>query len=88
MKIFDLGLFSWSSSSGVRTYITRKIEYIRRRSHLHHVVFVPGAADSVTTQGRSKVVVLPECGHLPHVEKAEAFVSELEAFIGERRAAA
>jgi pimeloyl-ACP methyl ester carboxylesterase len=36
----------------------------------------------------SKAVVLPECGHLPHIEKAEAFVSELESFIGERRIAA
>ncbi len=36
----------------------------------------------------SKAVVLPECGHLPHVEKPEAFVSELEAFIGARRIAA
>jgi pimeloyl-ACP methyl ester carboxylesterase len=36
----------------------------------------------------SKAVVLPECGHLPHIEKADAFVSELESFIGERRSAA
>jgi pimeloyl-ACP methyl ester carboxylesterase len=36
----------------------------------------------------SKAVVIPECGHLPHVEKADAFISELAAFIGERRIAA
>lgn len=36
----------------------------------------------------SKAIVLPECGHLPHVEKGEQFVSELEAFIGEQRVAA
>lgn len=36
----------------------------------------------------AKVVVLPECGHLPHVEKGEVFVAEFEAFIGEQRAAA
>ncbi len=36
----------------------------------------------------SKAVVLPECGHLPHIEKADAFVSEFEAFIGELRIAA
>jgi pimeloyl-ACP methyl ester carboxylesterase len=36
----------------------------------------------------AKAIVLPECGHLPHVEKGEAFVSELDAFIGERRVAA
>jgi pimeloyl-ACP methyl ester carboxylesterase len=36
----------------------------------------------------SKAVIVPECGHLPHIEKADAFVSELEAFIGEQRIAA
>jgi pimeloyl-ACP methyl ester carboxylesterase len=36
----------------------------------------------------AKAVVFPECGHLPHVEKGDAFVSEFVAFIGEQRAAA
>ena len=36
----------------------------------------------------SKAVVLPECGHLPHVEKEDAFAAELEAFIGAMRIAA
>jgi pimeloyl-ACP methyl ester carboxylesterase len=36
----------------------------------------------------AKAVVLPQCGHLPHIEQADRFVSELEAFIGERRIAA
>jgi pimeloyl-ACP methyl ester carboxylesterase len=36
----------------------------------------------------SKAVILPECGHLPHVEKGDVFAAELEAFIGEQRIAA
>jgi len=36
----------------------------------------------------SKVVIVPECGHVPHVEKAATFVSELENFIDGMRAAA
>jgi pimeloyl-ACP methyl ester carboxylesterase len=36
----------------------------------------------------AKAVVLPECGHLPHVEKGDAFAAELESFIGETRIAA
>jgi pimeloyl-ACP methyl ester carboxylesterase len=30
---------------------------------------------------RSKVVIIPQCGHLPHVEKPAAFVSAIEDFI-------
>jgi len=36
----------------------------------------------------AKAVIVPECGHLPHVEKAAVFVSELENFIHGMRAAA
>jgi pimeloyl-ACP methyl ester carboxylesterase len=36
----------------------------------------------------SKAVVLPECGHLPQVEKGDQFVAELEAFIETTRNAA
>ena len=36
----------------------------------------------------SKAVVLPECGHLPQIEKADAFAAELESFIGAMRIAA
>src|SRR5690242_5643302 len=58
MKICDLALFSESSSSGVKTYITSKIDYVQRHAHLEHVVIVPGAADDVRTAGRSKVIVV------------------------------
>jgi alpha-1,6-mannosyltransferase len=56
MKICDLALFDQASSSGVKTYITSKIRYVGRRPHLDHVVIVPGAADSVRIEGRSKVI--------------------------------
>jgi pimeloyl-ACP methyl ester carboxylesterase len=36
----------------------------------------------------AKTVIVPECGHVPHAEKADAFVAELEAFIGGMKKAA
>jgi pimeloyl-ACP methyl ester carboxylesterase len=36
----------------------------------------------------SKAVILPECGHIPQVEKASMFVSELNDFIENMRIAA
>ena len=36
----------------------------------------------------SKVVIIPDCGHLPQVEKADVFTAELESFIGAMRIAA
>src|SRR5262249_12199641 len=36
----------------------------------------------------AKAVIIADCGHLPHVEKGEAFAAELEAFIGAMRIAA
>jgi pimeloyl-ACP methyl ester carboxylesterase len=36
----------------------------------------------------SKVVIVPECGHVPNVEKPAAFVAELEQFIDGMRVAA
>jgi len=36
----------------------------------------------------AKVVVIPECGHLPNVEKPEAFVRELAGFLKSKRATA
>jgi pimeloyl-ACP methyl ester carboxylesterase len=36
----------------------------------------------------AKVVIIPDCGHLPEVEKADAFAAELESFIGAMRIAA
>src|SRR5437773_12143593 len=56
MKICDLALFDQASSSGVKTYITSKIRYVSRRPRLDHVVIVPGAADAVRIEGRSRVV--------------------------------
>ena len=36
----------------------------------------------------SKAVIIPECGHVPHVEKPATFVAELQRFIEGVRAAA
>ena len=36
----------------------------------------------------AKVVIIPNCGHLPHVEKGDEFAAELETFIGAMRIAA
>ena len=30
-------------------------------------------AQEATERGRSRLLVLPECGHLPNIEKADAF---------------
>ena len=58
MKICDLALFSPETSSGVKTYITSKVEYARTRDEIDHVVIVPGRTPGVEIQGRSKVVVV------------------------------
>jgi pimeloyl-ACP methyl ester carboxylesterase len=36
----------------------------------------------------AKAVIIADCGHLPHVERGDAFAAELEAFIGAMRIAA
>lgn len=36
----------------------------------------------------ARAVIIPDCGHLPQVEKADAFVAALEGFITEKRIAA
>ena len=58
MTVCDLALFSPSSSSGVKTYISSKIEYVRRRADVHHVVIVPGPSERVTVDGRSRIIVV------------------------------
>lgn len=58
MKVCDLALFAPSSSSGVRTYISSKIDYVRARSDIEHVVIVPGPSDRLGTDGRTKMVVV------------------------------
>jgi alpha-1,6-mannosyltransferase len=58
VKICDLALFSPSSSSGVKTYIASKIDYVRRRPDIDHVVIVPGESDRVSMEGRTKMLVV------------------------------
>jgi pimeloyl-ACP methyl ester carboxylesterase len=35
----------------------------------------------------AKLVTIPQCGHVPHIEKPDAFVAAIEAFLGARIAA-
>jgi pimeloyl-ACP methyl ester carboxylesterase len=35
----------------------------------------------------AKMLIVPECGHVPHIEKPDVFVAALEAFLGARKAA-
>jgi alpha-1,6-mannosyltransferase len=58
VKICDLALFSQETSSGVKTYIDSKIDYVRSRDQFEHVVIVPGRTDRVSVDGRSKVIVV------------------------------
>ena len=36
----------------------------------------------------AKLVIVPECGHVPQIEKPDAFVAALEGFLGARKIAA
>lgn len=36
----------------------------------------------------AKLVIVPQCGHLPHIEKPDAFAAEIEAFCGAQQIAA
>jgi pimeloyl-ACP methyl ester carboxylesterase len=36
----------------------------------------------------AKVVIIPECGHVPQLEKPDVFAAEIEAFLGARKKAA
>jgi pimeloyl-ACP methyl ester carboxylesterase len=36
----------------------------------------------------AKVVIVPECGHVPQIEKPDAFVAGIESFLGTQKAAA
>jgi len=58
IKVCDLALFAPSSSSGVKTYISSKIAYVRERSDIEHVVIVPGPSDGLRTDGRTRVVMV------------------------------
>ena len=36
----------------------------------------------------AKVTIVPECGHVPHIEKPDVFAAEIEAFLGAQKVAA
>jgi alpha-1,6-mannosyltransferase len=58
VKVCDLALFSPDTSSGVKTYITSKIDYVSRRPDVDHVVIVPGPEERTDVQGRSRLVMV------------------------------
>ena len=58
MKVCDLALFSPSTSSGVKTHIANKIQYVESRPDLEHVVIVPGETERTESQGRTKVMTV------------------------------
>ena len=58
MKVCDLALYSPSTSSGVKTHIANKIQYVESRPGIEHVVIVPGETERVESQGRSKVMTV------------------------------
>jgi alpha-1,6-mannosyltransferase len=59
VKLCDLALFSPETSSGVRTYISNKIQYVNSRADsIQHVVIVPGQEDKVSIEGSTKVIVV------------------------------
>lgn len=59
MRLCDLALFSPETTSGVRTYITNKIEYVRTHPEISsHVVILPGREHGDTMQGRSRVITV------------------------------
>lgn len=59
MKLCDLALYSPEATSGVRTYISSKIDYIAQRPAIEHVVIVPGAEPGERLVRRSKVITVP-----------------------------
>jgi 4,5:9,10-diseco-3-hydroxy-5,9,17-trioxoandrosta-1(10),2-diene-4-oate hydrolase len=43
------------------------------------------AKEAVSRLREGYLELVPDCGHLPHVEQPGRFVSALERFLGERR---
>src|SRR2546423_1671797 len=59
MKLCDLALFSLETSSGVRTYLNNKIDYVRTHPEVSsHVIIVPGRDAGESVHGRSRVITV------------------------------
>lgn len=58
MKLLDITNFYGEQSGGVRTYLDRKIEYIKKRGDIEHTLIIPGERDEVTQRGRTKILRL------------------------------
>jgi alpha-1,6-mannosyltransferase len=66
MRILDLTDAYHPESGGIRTYLDRKVRFIRESTDFEHVLVVPGARDSDEVRGRTRKVeiaspVIPGC---------------------------
>jgi alpha-1,6-mannosyltransferase len=58
MKICDLTQFYSPVSGGVKRYLTEKVAYINEHTADEHILIIPGKADGMTEEGRSRTYTI------------------------------